>query len=324
VFPEKEKDKWNSTKDDIFSNVANSLIENYIKNSNLVALKIIFYISKKSVQSSVREDHLHIFEIDTNEIADFCNISKKSLQRNIKKMTETSITISDQERQRIDYISLIPRASFIWGVNKIEIGMFHDIYIMCKEVANRYTNINLENMMKLESKHSIRMVAILERISQYSKNVGKRATYSKDILNGIFGTNYKRVSQLEQKILKPVKEELDRHSKLSFIMQVNYDKAPSSKGRPKAVSVTIDLIDNRPKSKKEDKNKDFLRWVKKIRDEYVNEKLLFYPSQDTYVRVDKQGHLYFDNGIELNANKAKEFWEWMYENMEKLEVYKNI
>jgi hypothetical protein len=322
MFPEREKEKWNNAKNDVFGNVANSLIENYIKNSNLVALKIIFYISKKSVKSSVTENHLHIFEIDTNEITSFCNISKKSLQRNIKKMTETSITISDQEKQRIDYISLIPRASFIWGVNKIEIGMFHDIYIMCKEVVNRYTNINLENMMKLESKHSIRMVAILERISQYSQNIGKRATYSKEILNGIFGTNYKRISQIEQKILKPVKEELDKHSKFSFIMQVNYDKSPSSKGRPKAVSVTIDLVDNRPKNRKENKNRDFLKWVKKIRDEYINEKLLFYPSENAYLRVDKQGHLYLDNGTKLSANKAKEFWKWMYENMEKLEIYK--
>jgi AraC-like DNA-binding protein len=138
------------------------LIENYIKKSNLVALKIIFYISKKSIQSVTKDNHLHIFEIDSNEISSFCNISKKSLQRNIKKMTETSITLTDQEKQRVEYITLIPRASFVWGVNRIEIGMFHDVYIMCKEVANRYTNINLENMMKLESKHSIRMVAILE------------------------------------------------------------------------------------------------------------------------------------------------------------------
>jgi len=321
MFPEKAKEKWEDNKDDIFSNVANSLIENYIKNSNLVALKIIFYISKKSVKSQSKDNHLHIFEIDTNKISSFCNISKKSLQRNIKKMTETSITITDKENQKIEYISLIPRASFIWGINKIEIGMFHDIYMMCKEAVSRYTNINLENMMKLESKHSIRMVAILERISQYSQNVGKRAVYSKEILNGIFGTNYKRISQIEQKILKPVKEELDRHSKLSFVMQINYDKSPTSKGRPKAVSVTIDLIDNRPKRKKDIGDKDFLKWVNKIRAEYINEKLLYYSPENAYIRVDKQGHLYLDNGKSIKANKAKELWNWMYNNMEKLKIY---
>ena len=324
MFPEKARDKWENSKDEVFTNVANKLIENYIKNSNLVALKIIFYISKKSIKSVTTKNHLHIFEIDTNQISDFCNVSKKSLQRNIKKMTETSITITDTENQRVDYITLIPRASFIWGVNKIEIGMFHDIYLMCKEVANRYTNINLENMMKLESKHSIRMVVILERISQYSPNVPKRAIYSREILNGIFGTNYKRISQIEQKILKPVKEELDKHSNLSFLIQINYDKSPSSKGRPKAVSATIDLIDNRPKSKKEEKNRDFLKWVKKIRTEYVNQKLLYYASEDSYIRVSEQGHLYLDNGKGISVNKAKEFWKWMYENMDKLEIYKMI
>ena len=43
--------------------------------------------------------------------------------------------------------------------------------------------------------------------------------------------------------------DLDDNSKLSFIYQINYDKERSSVGRSKAVSVTIDLIDNSPRPK---------------------------------------------------------------------------
>ena len=63
-------------------------------------------------------------------------------------------------------------------------------------------------------------------------------------------------------------------------------------------------------------------WVNKIRAEYINEKLLYYPPENAYIRVNKQGHLYLDNSKNIKADKAKELWNWMYNNMEKLEIYR--
>jgi len=51
---------------------------------------------------------------------------------------------------------------------------------------------------------------------------------------------------------------------------------------------------------------------------------LFENSEDSYIRVSEQGHLYLDNGKDISVKKAKEFWKWMYENMDKLEIYKII
>ena len=51
---------------------------------------------------------------------------------------------------------------------------------------------------------------------------------------------YKRLVEIERKILIPVKEELDAESKLSFIYEISYINL--GQGRPKANKITIDLI----------------------------------------------------------------------------------
>lgn len=174
--------------------------------------------------------------------------------------------------------------------------------------------------MKLKNKHSIRLIAILEKISQYDKHVGKRVTYSLEELNGIFGTNYPRISEIDRKILKPVQKELNTLSKKSFIFQVNYEKKPKSIGRPRAVGVTIDLIMIEKENANKNENRAFLKWVKMIRENHANKILLHHSEIDANLRVSSKGFLYWDNGHELTATKAKEFWKWMFENQGALGV----
>ena len=60
-------------------------------------------------------------------------------------------------------------------------------------------------------------------------------------MNDMFGTNYKRFADLKRSVLDPVKEELDNGSTLSFVYQIESEKLGA--GRPKATSVTIDVIE---------------------------------------------------------------------------------
>jgi len=84
--------------------------------------------------------------------------------------------------------------------------------------------------MHLKKAHSIRLLAILNMIAGF------------DDLNEIFGTKYKKLTNIDRYVLAPAKEELDLTSKLSFLHEINFDNF--GKGRPKAIDITIDLIDN--------------------------------------------------------------------------------
>jgi hypothetical protein len=94
--------------------------------------------------------------------------------------------------------------------------------------------------MKLQNKHSLRLLPVLFKLSQYSPNVAKRVSYELEDLNDLFGTKYKRLVEIDRKILASVKEELDAESKLTFVYEIDFVNL--GQGRPKANKITIDLV----------------------------------------------------------------------------------
>lgn len=312
-FLKRQKENQNKPKN--IAKISNAIVEALVQKNNLSALKVIFYIAKSDIQ--FQDGELINITINANSLCKYCNIDIQTLKRNINKMQETNITFVEKDVYE-EHIVIIPYFKFNYG-GKIEIKMFSKILNLIREVKNRFTIIDVENLMKLKSKHSVRMILLLEMISGFSENVAKRKHYSLAELNGMFGTNYPRLKEFERKILVPIQKELNDKSKLSFLYEIKFDKEDiTSRGRPKAVGIILDLINKKQLDSNKEKNKIFLDWVKKIRKEYVNEILLYHPDIDANLRVNPNGYLYWDNGRELNAIKAKEFWKWMYDNQDKL------
>ena len=223
--------------------ISNTLIEAFVKQNNLVALKTLFYIARADIK--VPDFRLVTIDIDTESLCKYCNIELTTLKRNIKQMTETSISIVDEKSE--SYITVIPKAKFITGTNKLEIDMYKEILELVWQVEKRFTVIDVKALMNLNSKHSVRMIQLLEMIQGFSG--AKRKHYDLAELNLMFGTKYTRFAEFERKILIPTKTELDTNSKLSFVYQTVFKENPKGKGRPIADSVTIDLIQNTPQGK---------------------------------------------------------------------------
>lgn len=242
-FKKQQKAKENKN----ISAISNSLIESFVNKNNVVALKILFYISKGKLDP--KETELVKFKIDNKKLCEYCNINMQTLRRNLKQMTETSITFV-AEGQYEEFISVIPKVKNIYG-GFIEFSMFNKVLKLIQEVENKFTVIDLQNLMKLKSKHSIKMIQLLEMIQGFSKNVAKRKYYSLEELNGLFGTNYKTVYEFERRILKNTKEELDQVSNLTFTYSKKMDKEDiGTAGRPKSIGLYIELLDNKKRQLK--------------------------------------------------------------------------
>jgi len=184
------------------------------------------------------------FGIDTKEMCTYCNIDVKTLRRNLKQMTETSIALPDDKGVR--YISLMPYVDIRYK-GQLEIKMFKEVLDELIAVKNRFTIIDVSTIMKFKTKHSLKMIQLVERINSYSENVAKRKHYTLDELNLLFGVQYKRLVDLERKVIKPSKLELDQYSKISFVYRLDYDKDDiTSPGRAKAVSLVLDVVNNTP------------------------------------------------------------------------------
>lgn len=222
--------------------ISNSLIESFVKQNNIVALKTLFYISRSNV--AVPSAKMATLSLDTSHLCDYCGIDIKTLKRNIKQMTETSINIVDDVSE--SYVTVIPKARFIKGTNKLEVDIYKEILELVWQVERRFTVIDVKSLMNLSSKHSVRMIQLLEMIKGFSDTAAKRKIYSLSDLNLMFGTNYKRIKQFEAEILLPIKSELDINSRLSFVYQIVFIDNPKGRGRPVADKVQIDLIRNTP------------------------------------------------------------------------------
>ena len=222
--------------------ISNDFLEGFIKNNNATTLKMMFYIAKSSLE--VTKGDLMTFGINVKDMCSYCNIDVKTLRRSFKAMSETSVTITRDDGVR--YISLIPYVDIRYN-GELEVKMFKEVLDELIAVKNRFTIIDVSNVMRFKSKHSLKMIQLVERINGYSDNVAKRKHYTLDDLNALFGVNYKRLLDVERKVIQPAKRELDQYSKISFIYRLEYDKDDiTTPGRAKAVSLVLDVVRNTP------------------------------------------------------------------------------
>jgi len=245
------EDEKRNVKPRVHQKISNSFIENAISNSNLSALKTIYYLStilQDLELDTKKEDSLITIKIDKRKMLQFTELSASTIVKTIIQMQKTSITFFDEKNEIQEGMSLLPYYKIIPNKNTVEIKLFIKIASLIIDVKRKYTNINIKDLMKLKSPHTLRFLALLNRISQYDNDIPKRKRLSLDELNGFFGTNYKKWSSIESKILKPIQEELNNISDLSFIYESNFEAL--GRGRPKFRDVTIDLKNNKKRQGK--------------------------------------------------------------------------
>lgn len=241
-----QKAKLEKTKLQPHKKISNNFIESAIKNNTVGAIKTVYYlaalIEKMEQFLPGQETGLLKLDIDTRDMLKFTGLALPDIKRNLKAMQETSITFINEEENWEEGINLLPYYKFIYGKNKIEVQIFQKVAVLIVDVKRNYTRIDTRSLMRLKSKHTLRMLPLLLKIENYGKDVAKRKRMELDDLNSFFDTSYKNLYDIERKILAPVKEELDLNSKITFLYEVNFIQL--DKGRPKAHNIIIDVIDN--------------------------------------------------------------------------------
>lgn len=193
--------------------ISNDFLLNTIEKNNPSTLKTLFYIAtilKDMELEKYKDDELVDVELDKTAMQDCTMISDSTLRRNIKQMQQTSITFIDEKKKTQTGVSLIPRYEIQFGKNKIHLKLFGQIAKMIIDVEKNYTFMNVKNVMKLDSKHSIRMLGLLNNLDTYSiKATDKKALEQiRDNLDLINNPEYAKYVEQEDLVRKT--EELKR------------------------------------------------------------------------------------------------------------------
>ncbi len=283
---------------------------NTIPKNNLNAIKTMFYLASILDDFDFNKE-IDTLRIDLKKMFEYTNMTMQEIKNNLKAIQETSITFINKHEEWEEYIVLIPKIEFFYGKNLVDIVLFSKIAKLIVEVKNNYTYIDTKVLMSLKSKHTIRILPLLEKIRGYSSHIAKRQKMTLNDLNEFFGTKYKNIYDIERKILKPAKEELDASPTLSFIYTTRMECF--GRGRPRATSVTIDLI-IRPEYYLSSR-KVFIEYM---RTSCIGKNILDTIDKHTHKRItitiSTKGRLYDRiSGESFDAKKANEIWTTLYE-----------
>jgi plasmid replication initiation protein len=223
--------------------LANNLFQAFIKNNNVVGLKLCLVLSGAKNKIHYDDELQATFEVDS--LCKIMQVTRKELSMNMKKILKIHFTFVDAEGGRG---MTVPIHTYNYKANNkhIVIGVSAPAKKLFTELGKggySFSKANANNLMGLKHKHSIRMQLLLEQINDFSDDVAKRRRFTLEELNGYFGVNYSNYYEFERKILKPVKEEIDSSSTLTFIYEFK-DEA-SGTGRPKIKEVVIDLVEQK-------------------------------------------------------------------------------
>ena len=207
------KEKEKETKFKPLQKISNDFLINTIEKNNPSTLKTLFYIAivlKNLGLEEYKDDDLVDIEIDKEKMQEYTMLSNDTLRRNIKQMQKTSITFKNEKEETVTGVSLIPRYKIQFGKNKIQLKIFAQIARMIIDVEKNYTFMNVKNVMKLDSKHSIRMLGLLNNIDTHSIKADDKKTLEQiqKNLDLIKDDNYKDYVEKEDLVRKT--EELKR------------------------------------------------------------------------------------------------------------------
>ena len=222
--------------------LANNLFQAFIQKNNIIGLKIAIILS--GAKSQIKYNENNQVKLDVDKLCEIIKCTRKELSTNLKKTTDIFFR----------YVTAEGNAGGTHPIHTYEYANNNKALILeisspAKEIFTKlgkgqysFSKANADNLMSLRHKHSLRMQMLLELISNF--DTVKRKRFTLEEMNGYFGVNYANYYELDRKILKPVKEEIDRNSKLTFIYEFSTIK--QTKGQPKINEVVIDLIKTEP------------------------------------------------------------------------------
>lgn len=226
--------------------ISNDFVHSIVKNNNNITIKLLFMLVYEN--NIIKDKKISTLTMDIRKIKQNLDLDFHNLRRNIKQIQKTIITIKN--KKNITDLNLITKCVYDYDKQLIEIDVYNEILSELQQLKNKYTIINLDNLFKLNNKHSIKFIQILESINSYDTYIPKTKEFSINELNELFNTNYKGFREIERAIIKPVLAELDELSNLTFIYDVIYDIDVNRSGRKPITGVKIYLKENKTRQLK--------------------------------------------------------------------------
>lgn len=192
---------------------ANKLIEARYK-LNLNEHKIIRYVISKL--DSINQKDFTFLEFDLKEFTELLGTTEKrydEIRKVVRSLRRRELIINTDEKEII--MGWISSIEFEKKTGKIILRFDDNLKPYLLELSKVYKSYKLKNIINLKNKYAIR---VYELLKQYENMKSKERIMKIDELKKMVGCEdkYKDFRNFEQKVLKPSRSELLKHSDLCF------------------------------------------------------------------------------------------------------------
>lgn len=215
--------------------ISNNFLFNAVENSNPHTLKTMFYLASilRDLDLKNKDDEeLVEFFIDREKMEQYTMIDIVSIRKSLKTMQKTSISFVNEIEKLETNINLLPLYEVIYNKNQIRLKLFVKVAKMLIDVETNYSYLNTKQFMKLDSKHSIRMLGLLNKIDGYDRPTDKEYKLKKikdnlDLIRDY--PDYAKTEKLEEQNRELSREQLPKVIELtledlnSFLEQITKD-----------------------------------------------------------------------------------------------------
>ncbi|MGO1652941.1 replication initiation protein [Senegalia sp. (in: firmicutes)] len=269
---------------------SNNLIEARYKLS-LNEQKLILYAIGKLDRN---KNKFNILQMQTSDFIKLLNTSElryTEIRKLVTNLMGKQVKITTDIGELIaNWVSSI---EYIKNSGVIELEFSGKLIPYLLQLKEQFTRYELENILYLQNKYSIR---VYELLKQYEK-IGKREIKLGDLRNylGIEKNQYKRFSNFENRVLKTTKEEINEHTDLL----VDYDKLKTGR-RITSILFTI-----------ESKDQD-----KKVYIDFLNE---FYDIKEMKLKMGLKNENFspeqimnlYEKAVEMAGNEDTDLFEYI-------------
>lgn len=185
-------------------------------------------------QVNPEDEDFKLYEINFEEYASFISLDYDNVRKMLPKITKKLMNkvIEYEDDECIYQWSVLCKAMHVKKTGNVYVQFHPDLKPMLLGLKESFTKYKLEYILKLKSKHAIRMYEIIKanefkdskhfRLtwienaapSEYKKLLSKK--YSQPDIQKLFGTNYKKFSDFETRVLKSAQLELMKHTDVFF------------------------------------------------------------------------------------------------------------
>jgi plasmid replication initiation protein len=281
-----------------------------------LALKILNFLIT-SIKDTDTPDTIYRFSIkEFAELYDKENstIIYKRAKEAIVEIMEKVIQIEDEKTWQAYHILRNP--VIIKGRGVVEVKFDEGIFPILLETKKRYLSYNIENILPLNSKYSIRLYELLKNDfgekTRYNQAKEAVLTYDLKFLREILiiPKTYRYVD-IRKKVIEQAQKELNKHTDISFEFRA------LKEGR-KVTKIEFIVTAKEKRENKDDFNSFRQNLLKKARQ---NQNFLYIYLDNQEYEL-KQGYLFKDGKL-LSSETAFEEWRELFNNQDKL-VFKTL